>query len=29
MSQYVEERGGGYYIAGTRIALDSRVRGWS
>ncbi len=25
MSQYVEEREGGYYIAGTRIALDSIV----
>ncbi len=25
MHQYVEEREGGYYIAGTRIALDSIV----
>src|SRR6516164_7473079 len=25
MSRYVEEREGGYYIAGTRIALDSIV----
>ena len=25
MPQYVEEREGGYYIAGTRIALDSIV----
>src|ERR1700752_1351530 len=25
MSQYVEEREGGYYITGTRIALDSII----
>jgi uncharacterized protein (DUF433 family) len=25
MQQYVEERNGGYYIAGTRISLDSIV----
>ena len=25
MQNYVEQRGGGYYIAGTRIALDSIV----
>lgn len=25
MKQYVEEREGGYYIAGTRIALDSII----
>ena len=25
MSRYVEEREGGYYIAGTRIALDSII----
>lgn len=25
MQEYVEEREGGYYIAGTRIALDSMV----
>ena len=24
-SEYIEERGGGYYIAGTRISLDSIV----
>jgi uncharacterized protein (DUF433 family) len=25
ISEYIEERGGGYYIAGTRISLDSVV----
>ena len=24
-SEYIEERNGGYYIAGTRISLDSVV----
>ena len=27
-SEYIEERNGGYYIAGTRISLDSVVYGY-
>jgi uncharacterized protein (DUF433 family) len=27
-SEYIEERNGGYYIAGTRISLDSVVYGF-
>ena len=26
--EYVEERNGGYYVAGTRVSLDSVVQGF-
>jgi uncharacterized protein (DUF433 family) len=28
-SEYIEERNGGYYVAGTRISLDSVVYGFN
>ena len=28
-SEYIEERNGGYYVAGTRISLDSVVYGFT
>jgi hypothetical protein len=26
--EYVEQRNGGYYVAGTRVSLDSVVYAW-